>query len=330
MSRQIKPHIGIDLLGSDVDSNQVLESVLPVISKLQNQALFTLFGEEKNEATMASLSFLSYKIASETIQMKDDPLWAIRKKKNSSLLLGIQAVKLKEIDALISLGNTGALTAAASIHLPLLPYITKPALLALIPSRIREVALVDIGANTVCKPPHFIEFAAMGIAYQKMRGIQKPTIGLLNIGTEPTKGSADLREVYQALTELNQKVGYPAFCGNIEGREIFNGHIDVVVTDGFTGNIFLKTCEGMALFLLEQLSPINAPSLSAIQHRLEASEYIGAPLCGIQGIVIKCHGRANHKIFSYCIEQTINLVKGKFTEAIQKEIQTFFSTHKES
>lgn len=322
MCKQSRPRIGIDLLGSDADSNTVLESALPVLLHLQNQVDFVLFGESKNESILRSIKNSSYQIAQEVIHMEDDPLLAIRKKTTSSLVIALQSLKRKEIDALISLGNTGALTAGAAIHLKRLPHISRPALLALVPSQTHNIALLDVGANTICQPSHFLEFAAMGIAYQKTRGIAKPTIGLLNIGKEPTKGTPTLQEAYQQLLQLNEKYDYPLFLGNVEGREVFKGTVDILLTDGFTGNIFLKTSEGMLLFLLEQ---INKP-FPSLQEKLETAEHAGALLVGVQGLVLKCHGRADPKIFSHCINHALSLIKEKnsFEVAIESEIATFF------
>jgi phosphate acyltransferase len=319
------PCIGIDLLGSDAPSDVVLESLLPTIDSLRHSAKFVLYCEESNLPAIQAFPYLSYQVSTEAILMNENPLWAIRRKKNSSLFLGIRALKEKTIHAFISMGNTGALMAAAKTALKTLPSISRPALLTLLPTKNNEIAVLDVGANTACKSSHFLEFAAMGIAYQKSRGIQNPTVGLLNIGAEPIKGTPELRSAYRSLSSLNDRLSYRVFKGNVEGRDV----IDVLVTDGFTGNIFLKTAEGIAGFLLDQLKeysthPYVLSSLARFQNRLDYSEYPGAVLCGVSGIVIKCHGTAKSQALHHSIISAIHLMQQGFLEKIKTELTAFF------
>ena len=304
------PTIGIDLMGSDEDSQTVLSSLIPTLEKNKQFAHFVLFGEEKNKFLLQSLPFISYKIASDQIGMDENPLIAVRRKKNSSIHLGILALKNKEIDAFISKGNTGALMATARAHLKTLPSITRPALLTLLPTKRNEIAILDVGANTTCKSSHLAEFAAMGVAYQKARGIDQPKIGLLNIGIEPIKGTPELRDAYKTLSKLNDHHEYPVFSGNVEARDVFEGEVDVLITDGFTGNIFLKTAEGIARFLLEQLK--DNPAFPHLQSKLDYSEYPGALLSGVRGIVIKCHGSSKSEAFHHSIRSAVQLLKQNF------------------
>ncbi len=326
---QFTPCIGLDLLGSDADSAYILESALPILESLQTRAHFRLFGEEKNRETLRSIPFISYEIAPETITMADSPLSAVRKKKNASMILGIKALKNKQIDAFISMGNTGALITSARANLKTLPFIKRPALLALLPSKKNKIAVLDVGANTECKTSHLLDFAAMGLAYQKIRGIEKPTVGLLNIGTEALKGPPLLRDTYKYLSELSKKHSYPFFLGNVEGRDVFEGHIDVLITDGFTGNVFLKTSEGIADFLLDQLkteptSLAESKTLEMLQKRLTSSEHSGATLAGVDGLVIKCHGNARPKAILHSLTNAIELLEENFLETIKAEISSFF------
>ncbi len=312
------PTVGLDLMGSDEDSRFVLTSLLPVLESLKHSAHFVLFGEEKNREELQSVPFISYQISSEVISMDEDPLLAVRRKKGSSLHLGMRALKDKTIQAFISMGNTGALMATARIHLDTLPQISRPALLTLIPSKKKETVILDVGANTACKSSNFLEFAAMGIAYQKARGIENPKVGLLNIGTEAIKGPPELQKAYKILNKT-----YPFFYGNIEGRDAFEGLVDVLVTDGFTGNIFLKTSEGIARFLLDQLSEYS--HLNKLRSRLDYSEYPGALLAGVNGLVIKCHGTARSASFPHSLTSTITLLQRNFLENLEKELSFFFS-----
>lgn len=312
------PSIGLDIMGSDEDPASVLTSLLPILKKLKDSARFVVFGEEKNSELVKDSPFCSYQTAADAITMEDEPLWAVRKKRNSSLHLGMQALKNKEIQAFISMGNTGALMATARLSLQTLPKISRPALLTLLPTKNREMAVLDVGANATFKESHLVEFAAMGIAYQKARGIHQPKVGLLNIGTEARKGPPEIQKAYQALAKT-----YPFFCGNIEGRDAFEGHLDVLVSDGFTGNIFLKTSEGIARFLLNSLG--NRSELQELRSRLDYSEYPGALLCGVDGLVMKCHGTGNSASLYHSLTNVISLLEGRFLDLLASELSLFFS-----
>jgi phosphate acyltransferase len=315
------PSIGIDLLGSDADSNTILESALPTLEKMKDCAHFVLFAEEKNLPLLNACPFLSYKIASEVISMEDDPLGSVRKKKDSSICLGIHSLKQQEIDAFISMGNTGALLASATIELKTLQGIKRPALLISIPTEHTHTTLLDVGGNAECDSSHLLGFAAMGVAYQKVNGNKKPTIGLINIGKEPSKGSSQLKKTYETLSTLNKSYDYPIFQGNIEGGDIFQGKVDVLITDGFTGNIVLKSSEGIARFILKQTDKEVSAKLKT---RFDSSHYPGATLCGVNGIVIKCHGGANAKALHFSLLSAFQLIEERFLENIDKEISSFF------
>lgn len=235
----------------------------------------------------------------------------------------------KKLDAFISAGNTGALVASAKMCLRMLPGIARPALLALMPTQKKEVAVIDIGANISYKVEHLLQFAQMGIAYQKSRGINYPTVGLLNIGTEQKKGTPTLREAYKQLQALNQtSSASPTFVGNIEGRDVFKGGIDILVTDGFTGNIFLKTAEGIASFILDELwermeqeATLSVKqAFGSLHHRLSHTEFPGAIICGIDGVVVKCHGNAAPAALISSIKGAIRLVEHQFLSKIKAQL----------
>ncbi len=312
------PSIGLDLMGSDEDSTSVLTSLIPILESLKHSAHFTLFGEEKNREELQSIPFISHQISPDVVLMDEDPLLAVRRKKRSSLHDGMRALKGKTIQAFISMGNTGALMATARLHLKTLPRITRPALLTLIPSKNTETVILDVGANSSCKSSHLIEFAAMGVAYQKARGIKTPRVGLLNIGEEAIKGPPELQKAYKALAKA-----YPYFHGNVEGRDAFEGLVDVLVTDGFTGNVFIKTSEGIARLLLDELTEYS--HLKHLRNRLDYSEYPGALLAGVNGLVIKCHGTASAASFPHSLTSAITLLKRDFIESLEKELSFFFS-----
>ncbi len=229
-------------------------------------------------------------------------------------------LQAKRLHAFISAGNTGALMCAAKLLLPMLPGIDRPALLTLLPTRRNEIAVLDIGANTSCKTHHLIEFALIGAAFQKIRGVSNPKVGLLNIGSEAKKGTPQLREAYAQLEKMTPF--QLDFAGNIEARDVFQGKIDVLVTDGFTGNIFLKTAEGIAGVVLDQLeetaqeecSPHLKGVLAEMRQRLHYAEYPGAILCGIDGIVMKCHGNALAQSLINTTISSIRLIEHRFID----------------
>ncbi|MBS0629677.1 MAG: phosphate acyltransferase PlsX [Verrucomicrobia bacterium] len=325
-----RPRIGIDLLGCDTLPEQLLKSLINLPLEGSHPPKFTLFATEDVFSKVNVPEDFNCQVVTEVITMDEDPLSAVRRKKDSSILVGMKQLKKYEIDAFISAGNTGALLASATLSLPLLPGIDRPALVTLMPTKLEPVAVLDVGANVNVKAENLLQFAKMGIAYQKTRGIQHPTVGLLNIGEEKQKGTAELRKAYEILETLNQDAPFdaPIFIGNIEGRNVFHGNIDVLITDGFTGNVFLKTAEGIASFILDQLEKVKLvetiPQLKSminpLRHRLHYAEYPGAILCGVEGIVIKCHGESTPEAFANSIRGASHLVRNFFLEKIKAEL----------
>lgn len=324
-------HIGIDLLGSDTSPNELLDAILSFSRELPPSVHLTLFGTPSLvERTRPPTDNVLFHIVEDVITMEDAPLSAIRAKKNSSLCLGIRMLKEGLLQAFISAGNTGALIACAKIELPELPHVDRPALLTLLPTRFNEIAVLDVGANTSYKAEHLVQFASMGVAYQKSRGIAMPRVGLLNIGSEAKKGTPELQAAYNELLALSQKENPSfSFSGNIEGRDVFHGEIDVLVTDGFTGNVFLKTAEGIATVIMEDLhtpfvqesSPHIKEILAEMRQRLNYAEYPGAVLCGIDGIVMKCHGNSSPKSLISSIAVASRLVQHQFLTQVKKELE---------
>lgn len=333
--------IGIDLMGSESSPFILFEAVLDA-AKLFDHIIFVVFA---NQATLdvihtlpqfLQLSVLASKrieffLVADVIEMEDEPLLAIRQKKNSSLSIGVGLLKKGEIAAFISAGNTGALIACATLFLPLLPKIKRPALLATLPTAKGDVAIIDVGGHVYCKATHLVQFAQMGAAYQIcMQGIASPRIGLLNIGVESKKGTLEVQQAYQILQEqMPSSKLKMEFIGNIEGREVFQGKVDVLVTDGFTGNVLLKTSEGVSFFILDHLQfalqevrPENkAEILSYLRHHFDYEEYTGAIVCGIDGIIVKCHGKTTAKGMFNSIQGAIHLIKNGFLYQIKQLLQ---------
>ncbi len=270
--------------------------------------------------------------AQDSIFMTDHPVSAIKKKKDSSMLLGLRLLKQKQIDAFVSAGNTGALVLGAKIILSTLPKIHRPALLSLIPTKKKAVAVLDLGANIDCKTHHLIQFALLASAYLQTKGNSHPRIGLLNIGEESMKGTSVLRQAYQKLESIENAPF--SFVGNIEGQSVFDGDVDALITDGFTGNVFLKTAEGITSLILDQLHAIlpketiaaYEAQLTELQRYLYCSEYSGALLIGLKGIVIKCHGYSTPEGFVSGVKGAISLVLEQFMDRFQKILESYCFT----
>lgn len=315
--------IGVDLLGSDSSPTVLWEAATSAAKDLADQATLVLIGREPAGAMCPGLDFYP---ASEEIAMDDPPLQAIRQKKQASLLIGMQLVKEGYLDALVSAGNTGAIISASAVYLSPLRGVNRPALLASLPTLTGSVAVVDIGGNVVVRPRHLVEFARMGVAYQRCKaGIKRPRVGLLNIGTESRKGTSGIQEAYGLLMQAAKDF---EFVGNVEGREAFSGVVDVLVSDGFSGNIFLKTAEGIASFIFTSLGEAFKDTLGAdakellaqLNRRVNYAEYPGAIVCGVKGIVIKCHGFSSVAALRNGIQGAYQLVQDRFLDAIVDQL----------
>jgi len=268
--------------------------------------------------------------APETVGMNESPSAALRKKKHSSIRVGLELVKRGEADAFISAGNTGAVMATAMVTLGSLPGVERPAIALIVPTLRGQSILLDAGANADCKPRHLLQFAIMGDIYaRQVMGKTSPTVGLLSIGEEESKGNELTREAFKELEEersLN-------FTGNVEGREVFSGAADVIVCDGFTGNIALKISESAAEFftvlLKEELEKGLVGKLGALltrgafrrfKKRVDYTEYGGAPLLGVGGMCIIGHGRSTAKAIKNAIRVAAECVENKVIEHIRKGI----------
>jgi glycerol-3-phosphate acyltransferase PlsX len=305
--------IGVDLMGSDNSP----EALLGALKGLPFQVVPIGLAEHRQ-------SGFEYIEAPTFIGMDEPPLAALRRKKDCSLCIGLRLLKEKKLDAFVSAGNTGALVSASRMILGNLPGVLRPALLAGMPTKKNPVAVLDVGANVQVKSCHLVQFALLGSAYCKAKGIAKPVVGLLNIGSEAVKGTAELRAAYQ---ELKQFPNPPfRFVGNIEGKSVFDGDVDVLITDGFTGNIFLKTAEGIASLILDRFGSLLPPGefqklhpkIKDVQRHLHYAEYPGALLAGVDGVVIKCHGYSTPQAFLNGVLGAEELVRGGF-------LQTFYS-----
>ncbi|MDR0978601.1 MAG: phosphate acyltransferase PlsX [Lachnospiraceae bacterium] len=271
--------------------------------------------------------------ATEEIVMEDIPTQAIKQKKDSSMVVGFRMLKEGKADAFVSAGNSGALLTGATLLVGRIKGIDRPALAPMLPAYKKSFMLIDAGSNTNCKVENLVQFAQMANIYLKNTyGIKEPKIGLLNIGTEEHKGNELMKETYKALTEKSEELGIK-FIGNIEGREIFAGEIDAVVTDGFTGNVFLKTVEGMGKLIkrtltenlkkniFRKIGAIGAlPSIKALSKAMDYKEYGGALFLGVKKPVIKAHGSSDERLFYTTLKQAENFAKSTAIEELEKEI----------
>lgn len=322
-------------MGSDSSPQVLFDAVIQAAKQVDPTDTFFVFSTEEayqslkdlheKMGRLTPLAKIEFVFSSEEITMRDDPLVAIRSKKNSSLIQGIKALKRKSIEAFVTAGNTGALIASSALSLPLLPNIRRPGLLAQLPTEKKEVAILDVGGNVQCKAQDLVRFAELGVCFTKIHHRnERVKVGLLNVGVESKKGTVEHRHAYELLQKISFNSPDLQFVGNVEGREIFQGKVDVVVTDGFTGNVLLKTTEGFALFILDYLnkmmslsSPSQAHFVQELQLKFSYNEYPGAILMGIDGILVKCHGDATTKTMYNGIQSAISYVKQNLIEKIK-------------
>lgn len=329
--------IAVDAMGGDYAPEEIVLGAAEAVETYSNVDVVLVGDEEKIKHVFSQYNIkqsprMTISHASEVIEMGEHPAQAIRKKKNASIVVATQLVKEGICDAVVAPGSTGAAVTAALFGLGRIKGIERPCIATPIPSQKGITVLLDSGANANSKPKHLVEGAIMGSHYAKyILGIDKPTIGLLNIGEEASKGN----ELAQATYPLLEKLKTISFYGNVEGRDIPKGTVDVVVCDGFVGNVILKFGEGMALFLLRLvrerikesgfLAKLGAmavyPALRSLKKRLDFTEYGGAPLLGVNGSFIICHGSSKAKAIKNAIRVAGELVEQDVVGHIRKSIE---------
>jgi glycerol-3-phosphate acyltransferase PlsX len=272
--------------------------------------------------------------APEVVTMDEHPVAALRKKRNSSIRVAANCVRDGRAEGLVSAGNTGAAMVAAKMVIGTIEGVDRPALATVLPNLTGHCLLLDVGANPEAKTQHFKEFAVMGSIYaQLVFGKPSPSIGLMSIGEEDTKGSDRTKEAFKSLKETGLN-----FIGNVEGRDVFNGRVDVIVTDGFTGNVILKVSESLSEMVEQLLREEIKRTLKAsvgfllsrsafrrFKTRLDYSEYGGAPLLGVKGCVIICHGRSSAKAVKNAIRLAAEFSRQNLAEKIQSSIADLHS-----
>lgn len=322
----------IDAMGGDHAPAVTVEGAVLAINKLGYDIV--LCGHEdsiKSELLKHSYPKDKLKVVhcDEIIENCDDPVRAIRRKKNSSMVVGMQMLQNGEGDAIVSAGNTGALIAASSTMLGKLTGVRRPALAPIMPTDSGFAVLVDAGANSECKPDYLYQFAIMGSFYiEKVFNITRPKVGLVNIGSEEAKGNELTKGAFALLKQSSLN-----FIGNIEARRIPYGDVQVVVTDGFTGNVLLKMFEGMGLTMYANIKELFSKNLlsklaallvmdglKAFKKKMDYSEYGGAPVLGVNGPVFKAHGSSNAYAFYNAIRQAGKFVETGVLNAISENI----------
>jgi phosphate acyltransferase len=308
--------LGVDLMGSDQLPESILE-VLSLIAQEHPQITLVAFTTKQASPFFNKGDYPSNLIPEFTdtfIEMDEAPLTSIRLKKNATMNVGVRFLKEGKIDGFISMGNTGALMATSMIQLGQLPTVERPGLMVHLPNDKHGVVVIDVGANLNPQPKHLLAYGVMGVSFREhMHSMKAPRVGLLNIGTEQQKGTQGLKESFQFF----QAAFGEQFVGNVEGKAAFSGEVDVLVTDGFTGNVFLKTCEGITSFLTDYLTDrfpggiqgALGPVVKHLYERFNYSKHPGALLAGVNGVVVKCHGYSNQTALMTGIRGAINLIE---------------------
>ena len=326
--------VAVDAMGGDHGPSTTVPACVDFLAAAPEARVVLVGAAEQLEALLAmTLPSLRERItiraASEVVDMDEPPAEALRRKKDSSMRVAINLVKEGAADACVSAGNTGALMAIARFVLKTLPGIDRPAIASPLPTKTGATLVLDLGANVNCTPDHLVQFAAMGSALASaVSGIERPSIGLLNIGEEDIKGSDLVKQAAELLkgSTLN-------YYGNVEGDDIYMGTTDVVVCDGFVGNVMLKTSEGLAHMLYEFLkteftrnlltrmaAAVVYPVLKSFKRRIDPRRFNGATLVGLKGVVIKSHGSADAFAFTNALQRAAAEVEHGVLEKIAQRI----------
>ncbi|RXI98043.1 phosphate acyltransferase PlsX [Anaerobacillus alkaliphilus] len=322
--------IAIDAMGGDNAPKEVVKGAMAAIKQYDDIQIVLVGNEASIKEFLTDDTRISIIHTEEKIESTDSPVAAVRRKKNASMVLAIKEVKEGRADACISAGNTGALMTGGVLIVGRIKGIERPALAPMLPTFTGDgFLLIDAGANMDAKPEHLLQYGMMGSIYmQKVRNIESPKVGLLNVGTEDDKGTELTKQAFALLKEAPIN-----FIGNVEARDLLEGVADVVVCDGFTGNVVLKTVEGTALSLFSLLKKeltstffnklaagALKPSFKKIKNKMDYTEYGGAGLFGLQAPVIKAHGSSNETAILNSIRQTRLMLEEKVVETIKTEV----------
>jgi len=330
--------IALDAMGGDYAPAVTVEGAIETLSYYDDIDIILVGDESSLKAELQSRKYspgrISIKHASQVVGMDESPSLAIRKKKDSSIRKAIELVKQGEADAMISAGNSGVVMGTALLLLKTSRYVDRPAIAAIMPTYKAPFVLIDAGANLYCKPENLLQFALMGSTYcEVILGRVTPKVGLISTGEEDTKGNELIRDTFKLLKNADLN-----FIGNIDGKDIFSGKIDVVVCDGFTGNVILKTSEGLADAIIKMLKReiahlaagriaylLMKPALRNFKKKTDYDEYGGAPLLGINGTCIISHGRSTAKAIRNAMRVASDLAEKEVHETVATAIEKHVS-----
>jgi phosphate acyltransferase len=334
--------LAIDAMGGDKAPNMVIDGLSICRTKLPG-VHFLIVGDERQleplldgDPALKAISTILH--TDEFVTNDDKPAFALRNRRNSSMRLAINAVKSGDANGIISAGNTGALMAMAKFALRTLPGIDRPAIATYLPHKTGGSVMLDLGANVECDADNLVQFAVMGEVYaRKVLGIHKPKVGILNIGEEDLKGNDSVKQAAAILRKTTLDIN---FYGFVEGDDIGKGTVDVIVTDGFTGNIALKTIEGTAQLLTHFLrdalkssflgklgATIAKPALMGFKEKMDPRKYNGAMFLGLNGICVKSHGGTDALGFANAVTVAHDLVLHGFNDLIKEDLEHLMDAH---
>ena len=328
-------NIAVDAMGGDGSPKKIIDGIIHN-HKSNKENFFKIFGDENQIQNYIDKkidkSFYEIIHTNKAVKSTDSPLEAAKRGKDTSMWLSIESVKNKESDIVISAGNTGALLVISKLNLKMIENIDKPALSALWPNKKGMSVVLDLGANIECSSKNLVDFSIMGASlYKSLYPNETPNVALLNIGSEELKGNEIIKETFQKLNE--KKINNFNFAGYIEGNELMNGEVNVIVSDGFTGNVALKTAEGTANFITSELkkalsgtllgkisSLLNITNLRKFKKRLDPRLYNGAIFIGLDAPVVKSHGGTDFIGFSNSLDVCNRIIKGSLIDKINDNI----------
>ena len=327
--------IAVDAMGGDNSPDKVINGILHHSKKNEN-IFYKIFGDKERISKLVGnkIDKNNYQIVNtlNTVLSEDSPLEAAKKGKDTSMWLAIESVKKKDCDIVISAGNTGALLVISKLNLKMIENIDKPALSALWPNKKGMSVVLDLGANIECSAKNLFDFSIMGASlYKSLYPSETPNVALLNIGSEEFKGNETIKETSKLLNNKQNKDF--EFSGNIEGDKLMEGNVNVIVSDGFTGNVALKTAEGTANFITDELkialggtiigkisSLLNISNLKKFKKRLDPRLYNGAIFIGLDSPVVKSHGGTDYIGFSNSLDVCCKIIKGDLINKIKRNI----------
>ncbi len=333
MSDMIK--IAVDAMGGDNSPKKIIDGIIHN-HQSNKEVCYKIFGDQNKISKIIKdkidKDFFEIFHTEDVVKSTDSPLEGAKRGKNTSMWLAIESVKKKEADIVVSAGNTGALLVISKLNLKMIENIDKPALSALWPNKKGMSVVLDLGANIECSSKNLLDFSIMGASlYTSLYPNDKPNVALLNIGSEELKGNEIIKETYQILND-KKSINYD-FAGYIEGNHLMDGKVNVIVSDGFTGNVALKTAEGTANFITSELktamtgsligkisSLLNISNLRKFKKRLDPRLYNGAIFIGLDSPVVKSHGGTDYIGFSNSLDVCHRIVKGNLIEKIKQNI----------